>query len=84
MPVGSTLPPFEVPKTDLFTFLFERKEKPFPDDKIILRDPLTGRTYSWIQTKNAALDFGKGLKSLWEWKKGEYATPRSASYNNAY
>jgi len=33
MPTGSPLPSFDVPKDDLWGFLFERKDKPFPDDK---------------------------------------------------
>lgn len=35
MPVESQYPRFEVPNVDLWNFLFERKDKPYPDDKSI-------------------------------------------------
>ena len=76
MPSTSLYPDVEIPKTDIFSFLFERNDKSFPDDKIISRDPYTGRTYTWLQTKNTAIDFGKGLKGAWEWKKGKTLSER--------
>ena len=33
MPTESQYPRIDVPNVDLWTFLFERKDKPFPDDK---------------------------------------------------
>jgi 4-coumarate--CoA ligase len=33
MPVSSAFPSFELPQQDIWTFLFERKDKPYPDDK---------------------------------------------------
>ena len=33
MPVESQYPSFKVPDQDLWAFLFERKDRPFPDDK---------------------------------------------------
>jgi 4-coumarate--CoA ligase len=36
MPVESTYQRFEVPSVDLWNFLFERKDKPYPDDKSML------------------------------------------------
>lgn len=36
MPVSSSYPSFEVPNLDLWNFLFERKDKPYPDDKSTL------------------------------------------------
>lgn len=36
MPVSSTFPSIEIPNVDLWTFLFERKDRPYPDDKSIL------------------------------------------------
>ena len=38
---------------------------------MIYRDAETNRAYTYADVKNAALDFGKGLKALWEWRKGE-------------
>lgn len=37
----------------------------------MLTDPYSKRSYTFAQTKNAAIDFGKGLRSMWEWKKGD-------------
>jgi 4-coumarate--CoA ligase len=33
MPVKSAFPSFELPKLDIWAFLFERKDKEYPDDK---------------------------------------------------
>ncbi|CZR51084.1 probable 4-coumarate-CoA ligase 2 [Phialocephala subalpina] len=71
MPTESTYPQLDVPNVDLWTFLFERKDREFPDDKLIYIDPDTKRSYTYAQVKSTALDFGKGLKAVWEWKKGD-------------
>ncbi len=34
-------------------------------------DPDTGRSYTFAQVKETAIDFGKGLKALWDWQKGD-------------
>lgn len=33
MPVSSSYPPVNIPEVDIWDFLFERKDRPFPDDK---------------------------------------------------
>jgi hypothetical protein len=33
MPTDSTYPRIDIPNIDLWAFLFERKDKEFPDDK---------------------------------------------------
>jgi len=33
MPISSPYPTFEVPKQDIWGLMFERKDKPYPDDK---------------------------------------------------
>ncbi|MCJ1391123.1 hypothetical protein MMC18_003985 [Xylographa bjoerkii] len=71
MPSKSLYPDVEIPNVDLFGFLFERKDRPYPDDKVIYRDADTLRSYTYAQVKAAAIEFGKGLKSAWEWKKGD-------------
>jgi 4-coumarate--CoA ligase len=38
---------------------------------VIYRDPDTGRTYTYAQVKETAIDFGKGLKAAWDWQKGD-------------
>ena len=35
------------------------------------KDADSGRSYTYAQVKQTAVDFGKGLKSVWEWKKGD-------------
>lgn len=90
MPTESLHPPVDIPNTDLWGFLFERKDRLYPDDKsnpisnlqkfhkpfadrstVIYKDADTGRSYSYAQVRNTAIDFGKGLKSVWEWRKGD-------------
>ncbi|KAI9036718.1 acyl--CoA ligase [Aspergillus affinis] len=71
MPVSSHYPPVDIPNVDLWTFLFERKERQFPDDKIIYQDADTQRYYTYQGVKDAALSFGKGLKATWDWRKGD-------------
>ncbi|KAF2200023.1 4-coumarate-CoA ligase-like protein [Delitschia confertaspora ATCC 74209] len=71
MPSESTYPPIDIPDTDIWGLLFERKNKEYPDDKVIYFDPYTSRSYTFAQVKSTAIDFGKGLKALWDWQKGD-------------
>ncbi|OJJ46646.1 hypothetical protein ASPZODRAFT_132744 [Penicilliopsis zonata CBS 506.65] len=71
MPTASLYPPVDIPDVDLWTFLFERKERPFPEDQIIYQDADTRRCYTYQEVRQAALDFGKGLKAAWNWRKGD-------------
>ncbi|EMF10052.1 acetyl-CoA synthetase-like protein [Sphaerulina musiva SO2202] len=71
MPSKSTYPDIAIPDVGLWDFLFERKDRDFPDDKVIYVDPATNRSYTYAQTKQTAIDFGKGLKGLWDWQKGD-------------
>lgn len=38
---------------------------------VIYVDPDTNRTYTYAQVRYTALEFGKGLKAQWDWKKGD-------------
>ncbi|KAL5389743.1 hypothetical protein DPSP01_002235 [Paraphaeosphaeria sporulosa] len=71
MPTKSRYPDVPIPDVDLWAFLFERKDKPFQDDKVIYVDPYTKRSYTYAQVKTAAIEFGQGLKALWDWQKGD-------------
>ncbi|PIA90474.1 putative 4-coumarate--CoA ligase 1 [Cercospora beticola] len=71
MPSKSTYPDINIPDVGLWDFLFERKDRDFPDDKVIYVDPATTRSYTYDQTKQTAIDFGKGLKGLWDFQKGD-------------
>ncbi|KAI4153253.1 MAG: hypothetical protein LQ341_000557 [Variospora aurantia] len=71
MPTTSTFLPIQIPQTDVFGLIFERKDRPFPDDKIIYLEPETSRSYTFAQVRDTAVEFGKGLKSAWEWRKND-------------
>ncbi|KAJ5176114.1 uncharacterized protein N7482_001991 [Penicillium canariense] len=71
MPVSSTYPTIDIPNIDLWSFLFERKDRPFPDDKILYQDADTQRHYTYKSLKDASLEFGKGLKATYDWHKGD-------------
>ncbi|KAJ4344739.1 uncharacterized protein N0V89_012483 [Didymosphaeria variabile] len=71
MPTNSSYPEAPIPDVDLWGFLFERKDKPFSDDKVIYVDPHTNRSYTYAQVKATAIEFGQGLKALWDWQKGD-------------
>ncbi|CAL5869569.1 uncharacterized protein PFLUO_LOCUS3799 [Penicillium psychrofluorescens] len=71
MVVQSLYPPVSIPPVDLWTFLFERKDRPFPDDKILYQDAETQRHYTYASLKDASLEFGKGLRATYDWNKGD-------------
>ncbi|KAL2834305.1 hypothetical protein BDW59DRAFT_137676 [Aspergillus cavernicola] len=71
MPVSSRYPTIDIPNVDLWSFLFERKDKLFPDDKTIYTDADTQRSYTYKDVKQAAVSFGEGLKSIYDWRKGD-------------
>ncbi|OXV10990.1 hypothetical protein Egran_01251 [Elaphomyces granulatus] len=74
MPTSSPYRHLDIPNVDLWTFLFERKDRPYPDDQILFMDADTKRHYTYADTKESAAAFGKGLKFLWNWKKGDVLT----------
>ncbi|KAH8731357.1 4-coumarate-CoA ligase-like protein [Phaeosphaeriaceae sp. PMI808] len=71
MPFKSQYSSLPIPDIDLWAFLFERKDKPFADDKVIYFDPYSKRSYTYAQVKEVAINFGKGLKHLWDWQKDD-------------
>ncbi|KAK4546171.1 hypothetical protein LTR36_002308 [Oleoguttula mirabilis] len=73
MPAESQYPALDIPNDvgGLWSFLFEREDRDFKDDKVIFIDPATSRSYTYAQVKQTASDFGKGLRSLWDWQKGD-------------
>jgi 4-coumarate--CoA ligase len=38
---------------------------------VLYTDPDTERYYTYATVKAASLDFGKGLRALWDWKRGD-------------
>ncbi|EPE10362.1 4-coumarate- ligase [Ophiostoma piceae UAMH 11346] len=80
MPFESPYPPVSIPEIDLWSFLFERKSKPFTDSKEIFTDSETGRCYTFGDLRSASLEFGNGIQSLWNWQRGDvmaFYTPNS-------
>jgi acyl-CoA synthetase (AMP-forming)/AMP-acid ligase II len=46
-------------------------------------DAATKRSYTWSQVKNTAVEFGRGIRSQWGFKKGDvlgFFTPNSVDY----
>ncbi|RYP39928.1 hypothetical protein DL768_010684 [Monosporascus sp. mg162] len=83
MVIKSQHPDLVIPEVDLWTYQFEREDRPFPDNK----DPDTGRSYTWAQVKSTALEFGKGLKSQWGFERGDvlgFFSPNTIDYAPAF
>jgi 4-coumarate--CoA ligase len=38
---------------------------------VIYLEAKTGRSYTYAQVRNTAIEFGKGLKANWNWRKGD-------------
>ncbi|OAA67279.1 phenylacetyl-ligase [Niveomyces insectorum RCEF 264] len=80
MPQSSLFEPVAIPEVDLWSFLFERKAKPFTDSKDIFTDGDTDRSYSFGELRSASLAFGQGLQAAWHWQRGDvvaFYTPNS-------
>ncbi|KAK3942750.1 hypothetical protein QBC46DRAFT_457356 [Diplogelasinospora grovesii] len=85
MPHTSSFPEIPIPDTvDLWSFLFDTTSHPrrnaFPSTKELITCGETGRSYSHADLRSGSIDFGKGLKALWGWKKGDvlaFYTPNS-------
>lgn len=41
------------------------------ESTVIYTDPYTKRSYTYAQVKATAIEFGQGLKALWDWQKGD-------------
>ena len=90
MPTESSYPPVKIPNVGIWDFLFERRDREYPDNKslypslltyqladnslVIYRDADTNRFYTYSNVKKTAIDFGTGLKAVWDWKKGDVLT----------
>ncbi|KAI1118812.1 hypothetical protein F5Y14DRAFT_397775 [Nemania sp. NC0429] len=83
MPVTSLYEDIDIPNVDLWTYLFERNDKPWADDKEIYIDAATKRSYTWSQVRNTAIEFGRGLRSQWGFQEGDvlgFFSPNSVDY----
>ncbi|RPB24873.1 acetyl-CoA synthetase-like protein [Terfezia boudieri ATCC MYA-4762] len=71
MPHASPYPPIDIPNKDLYSFLHDRKDRPFPDNHPAFICANTKCTITIGQARDQSQRFGVGLKSLWEWRKGD-------------
>ncbi|KAJ5112566.1 hypothetical protein N7532_000611 [Penicillium argentinense] len=75
MPSSAVYPDINIPDVDLWGLMFENeREEKFPVDKTIYRDAITNRQYTYSGLRDAAIAFGQGLRSAWDWKKGDIIT----------
>lgn len=70
MPLKSPYPPIDIPVLDLWTFLFEREDKGFADDKALYIDLLTNRTQNFTTVRSTALAWSRFLQTTWRWSRG--------------
>ncbi|KAJ5368561.1 uncharacterized protein N7496_008321 [Penicillium cataractarum] len=71
MPVSSPYPSIRIPNVDLWTFLFERGDRQFPNDKVIYNDAQTRRRYNYQDLEDGTKAFGRGLMAVYDWRKGD-------------
>ncbi|KAH8695547.1 phenylacetyl-CoA ligase [Talaromyces proteolyticus] len=69
--IQSPFQPLTLPETSLFSFIFSRENRPFPEDHKLFQDAATEKSYSYIEIKRMAIDFGKSLKAHFRWQKGD-------------
>ena len=71
MPTESSFPKVEIPNVDLWGLMFDIK-KEFSGDQVIYRSLNPKRpAYTYNDVKQAATDFGGGLRNLWDWEKND-------------
>ncbi|EPS44517.1 hypothetical protein H072_1486 [Dactylellina haptotyla CBS 200.50] len=71
MPVESTYAPIEIPDVDIYTLMFDRPNKDFSDDHVMLVDAKTSRQLTYGECAARSKELGIGLKTLWGWRKGD-------------
>jgi len=72
MPVKPNFPDVNLSVTDIFSLLFNRKDRPFPETQVIFQDAdYLERQYTYAQIKQLSIDFGKGLKSDFGFRKSD-------------
>ncbi|KIW98547.1 uncharacterized protein Z519_00208 [Cladophialophora bantiana CBS 173.52] len=72
MPIKSDFPDIDLQVTDIWSFLFNRKDREFPDDHVIFQsaDSLS-RQYTYSSLRQSSIDFGTGLKSNFNFRKSD-------------
>ncbi|OAP62468.1 hypothetical protein AYL99_04671 [Fonsecaea erecta] len=81
MPIESAHPPVSIPPVDVWTYLFDRTDREFPEDHVVYVDVSAQKQHTLRDVRNAALRFGQGIQRQWNWRKGDVMavfTPNSA------
>ncbi|PGH08308.1 hypothetical protein AJ80_07904 [Polytolypa hystricis UAMH7299] len=60
-----------VPSGDIWDLLFERSERPFPQDQVIFQSAETGARRTYEEVRQRAERFAHALSSLWQWQRGD-------------
>ncbi|PNY29198.1 4-coumarate-CoA ligase 1 [Tolypocladium capitatum] len=79
MPVKPAWADVHVPLMDLWSMYMEQP-RDYPDDHTLLVDCDTKRSYTFAQIRDRSIAFGKGLKHVLGWAKGDvlaFFTPNS-------
>jgi acyl-CoA synthetase (AMP-forming)/AMP-acid ligase II len=72
MPIKSDFPDVQLSVSDIWSFLFNRKDREFPDNHVIFQSAETlSRQYTFAQLRQSSVDFGKGLKAVYDFRKGD-------------
>ncbi|KAH7364099.1 putative phenylacetyl-CoA ligase [Rhexocercosporidium sp. MPI-PUGE-AT-0058] len=71
MPIESSYPPINIPNVDIWTFLFERTERPYPDDHPLFIDLTTSTHHTFTSVRRQTTALGTGLVQKWKWQKGD-------------
>ncbi|KAL2060896.1 hypothetical protein VTL71DRAFT_8948 [Oculimacula yallundae] len=86
MPIESSYPAITIPSVDIWSFLFERTDRPYPDDHPLFVDLATNKTHTFTTLYHYSTEIGNGLRKEWGWQKGDvmalYA-PNSADFGAA-
>ncbi|KIW30608.1 uncharacterized protein PV07_06341 [Cladophialophora immunda] len=81
MPIESAHPPISIPAVDVWTFLFDRTDREYPEDHVVYVDVAAQQQHTLRDVRDAARRFGQGVQSQWNWRKGDVMavfTPNSA------
>ncbi|RFU76174.1 phenylacetyl- ligase [Trichoderma arundinaceum] len=70
MPIQSLSAPVEIPLVDIWSYYLEQP-KEYPLDKPLFIDCDSGRSHSFNDIKHLALEFGRGLSHVFNWKRGD-------------
>ncbi|KAE9364011.1 acetyl-CoA synthetase-like protein [Stipitochalara longipes BDJ] len=81
MPTHSPHPPISIPPLDVWTFLFERRDREYPDNHVIYSDLASQKQHTFHSLLTTSQSLGRGLLTQWNWQKGDIMavfTPNSA------